>query len=154
MNTTDHLFNEHEVAPATSLRRSVPGTEMSFNERTVLLPRVNLYLKSHGFEFFVEDIQPHGRYDIYVQAPQKVLIELKYINPGENVLEKLRYAIGQILFYAFDPRGSRDIEKLWIITNECEVCDDVIEALKEIQLKTSVEFFQLRTGHLIKTDKW
>ncbi len=150
----DGLFDENEVAPATSPRRSVPSTEMSFNERNILLPEVKSYLKNQSYKFVVEDEQLHGRYDLYVRSPEKILVELKYINPDENALGKLRYAIGQVLLYAFDQRGSRDIEKLWVVTNECTVCDAVKEALKEIQAQTSVEFFQLRRNNLLEIDEW
>lgn len=153
-NEWDGLFDENEVAPATSLRRSVPSTDMSFNERNILLPEVKSYLKNQSYKFVVEDEQLHGRYDLYVSSPEKILVELKYINPDENALAKLRYAIGQVLLYAFDHRGSRDIEKLWVVTNKCNVCDAVKEALKVIQTQISVEFFQLRRNSLLEIDEW
>ncbi len=148
------LYEEDEVAPATSPRRSVPSTVMTFNERNILLPNVRCYLNKKKFSFIIEDEQPHGRFDLYINHPERVLVELKYINPNENVLEKIRYAIGQILIYAFDPRRTREIERKWVIINECEVCESVKKALNEIQKITSVEFYQLRGSHLLQIDAW
>jgi|GEM_PF-2469336 hypothetical protein len=150
----DGLFDENEVAPAAVPRRSVPSSVMTFNERDKLLPKVKNYLKKRNFYFEEEYEQPHGRFDIYIHAPEKVLIELKYINLNENALEKLRYAIGQILIYAFDPRGPGKIERLWVVTNECKVSKDIKKALKKIQQQTSINFFQLHGDELLDIDNW
>lgn len=137
-----------ETTEYTERRASAAGS-MTFKERG--LARQFKYLDeiSH-FKCSLEYKHPQGRLDaLLTNEDGAIAVEMKFINPDENPLDKLRTAIGQILMYQKEPNLEYEIDKVWVVVNDVNLEPNIQEALQEIKDKTGIEFYKISSNVLV-----